>query len=127
MFITTQYVSEAAYCDLVAVMAEGKVLTVDSPTGLRHQAHGGEIVNMVTVQPLDSASEQELRGLPFVKSVTRTGFNSLRLVVDQAKTAIPDIGEWSHRQDVEVQTIEEFEPPFEDVFVELVKPEVEHA
>jgi ABC-2 type transport system ATP-binding protein len=127
LFVTTQYVSEAAYCDLVAVMAEGKVLTVDSPTGLRHQAYGGEIVDLVTTQPLDSAHEQALRNLPMVRRVTRTGYNSVRLVVDQAKTAMPDLVEWSRGQNIDVQSIEEYEPPFEDVFVELVKPEAQHA
>ncbi len=127
LFITTQYVSEATYCDLVAVMAEGKVMTVDTPTGLRHQAYGGEIINLVTLQPLSTDQEQALRDLAFVRSVTRTGFDSLRIVVDQAKTAMPDLVEWSRGQNIEVQTIEEFEPPFEDVFVQLVKQGEEHA
>jgi ABC-2 type transport system ATP-binding protein len=127
LFITTQYVSEAAYCDLVAIMAEGQVLSVDTPTGLRHQAYGGEMINLVTLQPLATDQEQTLRALPFVKSVTRTGFNSLRIVVDQAKTAMPDLVEWFRGQNIDVQTIEEFEPPFEDVFVQLVKQGKDHA
>ncbi len=127
LFITTQYVSEAAYCDLVAVMAEGKVLAVDTPIGLRHRAYGGEIIDMVTTQPLSTDQEQALRALPFVESMVRTGFNRVRLVVDQAKTAMPDLVEWNRGQNIEVHTIEEYEPPFEDVFVQLVKPEEAHA
>jgi ABC-2 type transport system ATP-binding protein len=34
----TQYVAEAALCDLVAVMVDGRIITVDTPDGLRRRA-----------------------------------------------------------------------------------------
>jgi ABC-2 type transport system ATP-binding protein len=40
LVVSTQYVGEAAACDLVAVMSEGQVLIVDSPEGLRRAAYG---------------------------------------------------------------------------------------
>jgi len=44
--VSTQYVGEAALCDLVAVMAEGRVLVVDTPEGLRRHAFGDELDRM---------------------------------------------------------------------------------
>lgn len=41
LFITTQYVGEAAYCDRVGVLAEGRLIAVDTPDGLRREAYGG--------------------------------------------------------------------------------------
>src|SRR4051812_16770707 len=35
LFVTTQYVGEAAYCDLVGVMRNGRLLHIDTPAGLR--------------------------------------------------------------------------------------------
>jgi ABC-2 type transport system ATP-binding protein len=33
LFVTTQYVSETAYCDRVAVLAEGRIIAEDTPRG----------------------------------------------------------------------------------------------
>jgi ABC-2 type transport system ATP-binding protein len=40
IFVTTQYVDEASHCDLVALLIDGRVLTVDTPEALRRQAFG---------------------------------------------------------------------------------------
>lgn len=40
LVITTQYVEEAADCDLVAVLVDGRTLVVDTPDGLRRRAFG---------------------------------------------------------------------------------------
>src|SRR4026207_1111928 len=48
LFITTQYVGEAAYCDLVGVMYEGKLLMVETPDGLRRKAYGGDVIGIRT-------------------------------------------------------------------------------
>jgi hypothetical protein len=45
------------------------------------------------------------------------------LVVDEASTAIPDLMEWSSSRDISVESIEEYMPPFDDIFVELVSKE----
>jgi ABC-2 type transport system ATP-binding protein len=128
MFITTQYVNEAAYCDLVGVMAQGRLITVDTPDGLRHRAFGGEMVDIKTKGTLDYRFEHMLDELPFVRGpVIRTGQNSVRIVVDDAGTAIPDLMEWSRNQNLQVDEIEEYLPPFDDVFVELVEREEDHG
>ena len=38
--VTTQYVGEAAYCDLVGVLAGGRILALDTPDGLRGEPLG---------------------------------------------------------------------------------------
>lgn len=122
LFITTQYVNEAAYCDLVGVMAEGRLLVVDTPDGLRHRAYGGEMVDMRTANNLDYRLEEMIDALPFVrKPVVRIGPRTVRIVVDDTATAIPDLMEWSRNQNISVETLEEYQPPFDDVFVELVQ------
>lgn len=121
LFVTTQYVSEAEYCDWIGVMANGKLLTVDTPVGLRHQAYGGDVVEMTTTQPLDELAVSNLRQLPFVRQVTRSTAFSVRIVVDEARTAIPALLDWCRTQNLPVQGVEEFVPPFDDVFVQLVQ------
>jgi len=125
IFITTQYVSEADNCDLVGVQNNGKLLMVDTPRGLRHQAYGGDMVDFRTTQPFDFQAEAKLRSLSLVKAkTTRTGPNSMRIIVDHASTATPELMRWAQQQNIQVQAVEEYMPSFEAVFVELVRPEV---
>ncbi len=125
LFVTTQYVSEAAYCDLVGVMAEGRLLMVESPEGLRCRAFGGEVVDLRTTERLDYRTVQFLSRLPFVQDykVSRMNETGLRLIVDEASTAMPALLNWCREENIGVESIEEYLPPFDDVFVELVKQE----
>jgi ABC-2 type transport system ATP-binding protein len=128
IFVTTQYVSEADNCDLVGVQNNGKLLLVDTPQGLRHHAYGGDMVDFRTAQPFDFQAEARLRSLPFVRAKTvRTGSDSMRIIVDRASTATPELMEWAQQQNIRVKAVEEYMPSFEDVFVELVRPEVSHG
>src|SRR5574339_225401 len=68
LFVTTQYVGEAAYCDFVGVMSEGQLLTINTPEGLRRDAYGGDIVKMGSTKRIDSQLRQELQSLPDLKS-----------------------------------------------------------
>ncbi|MCB0167176.1 MAG: ABC transporter ATP-binding protein [Anaerolineae bacterium] len=124
LFVTTQYVGEAAYCDNVGVMANGQLLMVETPDGLRRRAFGGEVVDMFTKERLVFKDLQQLSKLSFVREpVTRLNDEGtgLRLVVNRASTAIPALLEWCKSEYINIVSIEEYLPPFDDVFVELVK------
>jgi ABC-2 type transport system ATP-binding protein len=121
LFITTQYVGEAAYCDLIGVMDEGQLLMVDTPDGLRFKAYGGEVVDLSTVEPISYQLENRLYNMPDVYRVTQTGENSLRLIVEEASISMPQIMDLLREENLAVETMEEYLPPFDDVFVRLVK------
>ena len=122
LFITTQYVGEAAYCDLVGVINEGQLAILDTPPLLRYRAFGGDLVDLHTAERLDYKTLQEIRSLPFVLSyVQQADNNSVRLVVKEAKTDIASLLDWARENALQIESIEEYLPPFDDVFVELVK------
>lgn len=122
LFITTQYVSEAAYCDVVGLMVDGKLLVVDTPTGLRHRALGGEVVLLSTSEPLDAQHAHALQELPFVHGkMERIDEKEVRVVVEDASTAMPDILEWAQAQGLAIDSIQEYLPPFDDVFITLIR------
>lgn len=124
LFVTTQYVGEANYCDLVGVLAEGRLLMVDTPYGLRYRAYGGDIVDMVTQEPLSLRYMRMLRDLPFVKARPRLLSDTrVRLIVSEAGTDITELVDWARSQDLDIDSVEEYQPPFDDVFVELVQEE----
>jgi ABC-2 type transport system ATP-binding protein len=124
LFITTQYVNEADNCDLVGVMSNGKLILVDTPHGLRQHAFGGDIIDLRAFEPIDYHTEQLLSSVS-LKTI-RTGPNSIRIIVKEASTAIPDLMKWAPQNNVRVEALEQYTPPFEDVFVELVGSEVRY-
>jgi ABC-2 type transport system ATP-binding protein len=131
LFITTQYVGETVYCDLVGVMGQGRLAMIDTPDRLRERAMGGDMVDIQTSQRLPwEPYLRELGQLPFVRSDVQRldeAGGGLRLTVDEAATAIPALVEWFQAHNVEMVSIQQYLPPFDDVFVQLMKKEADVA
>jgi ABC-2 type transport system ATP-binding protein len=129
LFVTTQYVGEAAYCDYVAVMANGRLLMVETPEGLRDRALGGDIIHLRPATPLSYEQFNQLTAQPFVKAdnVVRLRDRLLEILVEDAGTALPRLLAWCKEQDISVETANEYVPPFDDVFVKLVEEEMASA
>jgi ABC-2 type transport system ATP-binding protein len=118
--VTTQYVTEAEECDLVALIAEGRLIAFGTPDEVRRSALGGEVVEVTMHDLFDAAT---LHREPGVRSIRQTGPKSFQLVVDNAGTATPDTISAMAEAGVEVESIREYRPSFEDVFTALVERE----
>jgi ABC-2 type transport system ATP-binding protein len=129
LFITTQYVGEAAYCDYVGVMVNGRLLMVETPEGLRDRALGGDIIHLRPSQALSYEQFDQLCYLPFVKDgqVTRLRDRLVEILVEDASQSLPRLLSWCEEQNIPVETANEYVPPFDDVFVKLVQEETGDA
>lgn len=128
LFVTTQYVGEAAYCDLVGVMYDGRLLMVDTPDGLRKNAFGGEIVTLRTQELIDHEQRKKFESLPFARSKAKViNEQEIEIIVDEASTAMPLLIEACKAANLNVVMIEQKEPPFDDVFVKLIETERAYA
>ena len=124
LFVTTQYVGEAAYCDMVGVMHEGRLLMVATPENLRKKAFGGEIVSIKTSEWIRYENRKKLEDLPFVHGKVKVINDSeIELIVDEASTAMPALIEASKAARINIETIEEIIPPYDDVFVRIIEME----
>lgn len=122
LFVTTQYVGEAAYCDLVGVMSKGKLLMVETPEQLRKRAFGGDVVNIEINGHFPYELIGEIESMPFVIGpVMQADARSIRVVVDEADTSMPRLSDWARTKNLEIASMGEFLPPFDDVFVKLVE------
>lgn len=122
LVVTTQYVGEAEYCDLVGIMSAGKLLYVDSPEELRKKAYGGENVHIAANERIEYINRVHIEKLPFVKGdVSVINDYEIEVVVDDADSAIPQLIESSRADGLTVKTIEKRNPPFDDVFVRLIE------
>ena len=128
LVVTTQYVGEAADCDLVGVMYDGRLLTVQTPEDLRKKAFGGEVVGIRTTEGIRFEQRHQLESLPFVHGKVKIiNDQEVEVIVDEASTAIPLLLEWTQAQKITVETIEEHSPPFDDVFVRIIEKETANA
>jgi ABC-2 type transport system ATP-binding protein len=118
LVVTTQYVGEAAFCDYVAVLARGRVLTIDTPDGLRKQAFGGETIEVVFARPLSIDDIASLRAI--FDQVDWMDSDRLRILVDESESATASVTAWAEERGLELTRNENYLPPFDDVFVELV-------
>ncbi len=125
LFVTTQYVGEAAYCDYVGVMSDGRLLLVDTPDGLRRRALGGDVITVKPDRLLDWQELRDLRGEPFVlnRQVTINPDLSLQIVVEDTGKALPAVFSWLEARGLSVESAGEYNPPFDDVFVMLLDQE----
>lgn len=124
LLVTTQYVGDAAYCDYVAVMRKGRVLTVDTPEGLRRQAMSAEIIEL-TVEP-DRLWEVNLLlwnypGVQDVEPVPHTR-DQVRLYVADAGEMLPIVLSLLNDQlNLTPHKAEPYTLPFDDVFIKLME------
>lgn len=120
LIVTTQYVGEAAHCDLVAVLSRGRVLLVDTPEGLRRRAYGGDLVDIHFVEQPDNGDLVALEQLTGGSTPTWLSPRRVRLVVDDAATTTARVTKWAEDRGLELTKTEPYLPSFDDVFVELV-------
>jgi ABC-2 type transport system ATP-binding protein len=123
LLITTQYVGEAAYCDIVGIMYRGRLIHVDTPARLRRIAFGGE---MILLRVEANQEQKVVRALsrPLIRNIqTIPGTPGLVLIfVDDAGMMLPAIFQMLQRQEeISIISIEEYVPPFDGVFTRLVR------
>jgi ABC-2 type transport system ATP-binding protein len=118
LLVTTQYVNEAEACDSVALIADGRLIALATPDELRRLAVGGDIIEIETAAPFDGGT---LSALPAVREVDQPDPTHVRVTVDEASTALPDVVEAIGAHGAEVRSASEARPSFDTVFATLVE------
>ncbi len=129
LFVTTQYVGEAAYCDYVGVMNNGRLIAIDTPEALRRRVQGGDVLHLRTQEEVAYTLLRQLGEQPFVLNgrVSRLPESTLQIIVEEASTALPLLLEWCQEQEIAVESASEYVLPFDDIFVELIEKETAHV
>jgi len=116
ILVTTHYMDEAEYCERVAVMRDGKLLAMDTPTNLKKSIITGDVWE-VYANPL----EQGLEILATLDGVERVGLagDHLRVISSQVEKDV--MQSLLSEKGIHVEKIEQGEPTLEDVFLSLAR------
>ncbi len=118
LVVTTQYVSEAEYCDRVALIADGELVALDTPEELRKLVFGGEVLEVSTERAVDA---DVLAGIAGVTGVRQSEARKLIVTTEDAGTTTPQIIETLRQAGIGVSGLEEHQPTFDEVFTGLVE------
>ena len=118
LLITTQYVTEAEYCDRVALIADGELVAMDTPDELRKLVFGGEVLEVTTERAVDAEMLATVSG---ITNVRQPAARQLFVTTEDAATTTPQIVETLRRNGIGVVGLEEHQPTFDEVFTGLVE------
>jgi len=118
VFMTTHYMEEAdEFCDRIAIIDHGKIITTDSPRKLKNQLHQ----DIVTVKIRPPAQIDLLQiEIPGVKLLEATN-GELRFLAGSGDEVIPQIAQALQQAGVKIHSINLRQPSLDDVFLQQTK------
>jgi len=126
IFVTTQYVGEAEFCDRVGFLVDGRLVAVGTPEGLRRKAFGGEILQLTLAGDPGHVGDA-LKAVEPVSHVVEVvqddgaeePVSRVRLISPDADEALPLVME--ALEGVDVRSVDLPKPSFDEVFFRLVQ------
>src|SRR3954451_6000849 len=119
ILVPTQYVGEAVSCDAVAVIAHGRLITLQPPDELARVAYNGYPMSIELDGWLPRAELERLKALPHVRSVHHSDA-ALPVVVEE-QTAAESFRQHLAAAGVNVVAVKPLEPSFDDIFVQIIE------
>jgi ABC-2 type transport system ATP-binding protein len=122
LVVTTQYVGEASECDLVGLLSDGEMLLLDTPANLRKAAFEGEVVDVKFADPIGDDTLHRLAQFDFVVGgADRVDTWTARLIVDNAETALANLGSGLDALGLQVEEVAEHVVDYDEAFVQIVE------
>ena len=119
LVISTQFVDEASNCDVVAMLAHGRIAAMGTPDELLERARGGKLFDIEFDQDLRYEYVRRVREHPSVAGVVRDGDRTLAVTI---RADGPNVVELCEAVDPELRptAISERPPDWDEVFISLV-------
>ncbi len=118
VFITTHYMDEAEHCDRLALINEGKLIRLDTPSGLKRSVTTGRVYEI-------SISDWRYGFDLLRREETRFGKSSIfgsKIHLDHIGEDIRQVRSFLTAQGIEDVSIREVTPSLEDAFVNVLRP-----
>ena len=116
VFLTTHYIEEAdQLCDRIALIVNGRIITVDTPTNLKHTIQDISIVEVIFDSEILVQDYNELSRCGQVEVQK----NTVRIHVTDISQSLKAITHFADAHDLEIIEMNTVRPTLEDAFVKL--------
>jgi ABC-2 type transport system ATP-binding protein len=119
-FVTTHYMDEAEYCDRLALIYQGKIVALGTPSELKWKTIAQGVLE-VECHPLISALDL-LQKEPWISESAVFG-DSLHVIGKEGRDIEREVTLLLQKHGIHLQRIERIRPSLEDVFVSLIAKE----
>ncbi|EHQ36393.1 ATP-binding cassette domain-containing protein [Methanoplanus limicola] len=117
IILTTHYMEEADYlCERIAIIDNGKIISLDSPESLKNQLEGDIITLKIPGEKVTflRALEEKIK----IKDLTQKG-DTVLLTITEGENKIPELFLLAQKMGVEINSVNLRKPSLEDVFIHL--------
>ncbi len=116
MFLTTHYMEEAdALCSRIAIIDAGKMIVLGSPSQLKREIPGSDIVS-IALESLSDGLVDCVKALPFVRNLHAED-ETLRIYVDSGASSLPALMDAIRSSGGRILSASIHEQSLEDVFI----------
>lgn len=120
LVVTTQYIGDAAMCDEVALLSDGMIAARGTPTSLRRDAFGGDLMDVRFEQSVGRDDVAAIANRVGATSFEGTGLGEVEFVVADSATATAAIHRAADELQLRIAKIEHRIPDLDEVFVRIV-------
>ncbi len=119
MFLTTQHLDEAEYCDRIAIIDRGEIVALDTPDRLKDLV-GGDVIRLTTSD--NTLAAQQIKGQFGVEPRQERG--ELVFEIAGGEELVPRLVE---QVTVRIASVSVRRPTLDDVFIKLTGREIRDA
>ncbi len=118
VFVTTHYMDEAENCNRLALIYEGDIIAMGTPTQLKTESMKEDVLEII----LPSAQDwiEKLMKINGIKEIALFG-TAIHAVVDDARQMEVLINDFFKKENVANYAVNKIQPSLEDVFVSLIE------
>ncbi len=121
IFVTTHYLDEAEYCNVITLMHAGRIVASGSPNQLKKEWIKNPILEFKSGDVVKAMGM--IQGQPWALETTIFG-NSLHVSVKEVQPGIREIIKAVGADNIRPENIREVSPTLEDVFITLIDKKV---
>ncbi|WGI17854.1 ATP-binding cassette domain-containing protein [Methanonatronarchaeum sp. AMET-Sl] len=128
MLLTTHYMEEAdALCDRVAIMSEGKIVGLDSPTNLKKKGPAENVikVGLDDVYPELIEKLKQIKGVKEIKTIEGARTMELHIYAEKGEELSPIVMDKIKTTGISIRSLDIRKPTLEDVFISLTGEKLE--
>jgi ABC-2 type transport system ATP-binding protein len=117
ILLTTHYIEEAErLCDRVAIVDEGRIVALDTPTQLKQQSRNASSIVVTCATPFPANRPQWAEA---TQSALDGDGRTLTVQSRRPAATLVDLVKWIDQQGLELTDVSLKQPSLEDVFIEL--------